>query len=235
MRSNAEWINALPSQRLLAEFSLWSADLGRLSSEIDRVDQYADLYHIDVSDGHFSPALLFFPDLVASVRKLTSKALHVHLMATDNILGQQIEQFADAGSDCISIHVESETVNDAIALINRRGLVAGLVLQLHTPVEAVERYLDRIQFLTLLGTRIGVKGQGLDPSAESRLREAQTLLMKRKSERRILLAADGGIRENTVPSIRRAGAETIVMGSLAFTEPNLEARMAWVHAQSKED
>ena len=235
MRPEADWIDSLPLERLLAEFSLWSADLGRLSAEIKRVDRYVDVYHIDVADGHFSPAFLFFPDLVVLVRKQTSKALHVHLMATDDILLSQIEQFVEAGSDCISVHLENRNIDDALGLIDKYGLAAGLALQLQTPVAAVEPYLDRIRFVTLLGTRIGVKGEGLDPSAESRLCEAKRLLKSREPSHRILLAADGGIREHTVPGLRRAGAETIVMGSLAFNDPNLEERMAWVHSQPTDE
>ena len=83
MRPTAGWLDALPVDRMLAEFSLWSADLGRLADEMARVDRHVDLYHIDVADGRFSPALLFFPDLTAVVRKLTTKPLHVHLMTSD--------------------------------------------------------------------------------------------------------------------------------------------------------
>lgn len=231
MRPTANWIDTLPSDRLMAEMSLWSADLGRLEDEIKRVDGLTDLYHIDVADGHFSPALLFFPDLVALCRKHTAKPLHVHLMATDDILEDQIRQFADAGADLISIHAENLNLDYNLKLISDVGLVSGIVLQLHTDVAAVEPYLDRIGMLTLLGTRIGVKGQGLDEQAEPRLREAAAMIAARRSTNRVILAADGGIREHTVPSLRLAGAETIVMGSLAFNAADFSKRMDWVHAQ----
>ena len=77
-----------------------------------------------------------------------------------------------------------------------------------------------------LGTAIGVKGQGLDPAAADRLREASSLI--KLSGRRIVLGADGGIRENTVPLLRAAGAETVVLGSLAFGADDLAQRMAWL-------
>lgn len=227
MRPEPGWLDALPPHRLLAEFSLWSADLGRLAEEIVRVEPFVDIYHVDVADGHFSPALLFFPDLVAAARKATAKPVHVHLMVADAILSEQIRQFADAGADLISVHAEHRERDTALALIARLGLPAGLVLQVQTPVAAAAGVLDRIRLLTLLGTRIGVKGQGLDPTAEPRLIEARAML----AGCRILLAADGGIREHTVPGLRRAGAQTIVMGSLAFNAANLAERIAWVHAQ----
>ncbi|MBY5904193.1 ribulose-phosphate 3-epimerase [Rhizobium leguminosarum] len=234
MRPAANWIDSLPTDRLMAEMSLWSADLGRLEDEIKRVDALTDIYHIDVADGHFSPALLFFPDLVALCRKHTSKPLHVHLMATDDILEDQIRQFAEAGADLISIHAENADIDGGLKLIGDLGLVSGIVLQLQTAVADVGRYLDRIGMLTLLGTRIGVKGQGLDEQAEPRLREAADLIANKKSSNRVVLAADGGIREHTVPGLRLAGAETIVMGSLAFNAKDFNERMDWVHAQPVE-
>jgi ribulose-phosphate 3-epimerase len=99
------------------------------------------------------------------------------------------------------------------------------VLRVETPVAQVQPWIKRLDFLTLLGTAIGVKGQGLDPTAPARLREASALIAK--AGRRIVLAADGGIRETTVPVLRAAGAETVVMGSLAFGAPDLGARIAW--------
>ena len=228
MRPDSNWLDALPAHRLIAEMSLWSADLVDLQSDIARMDPFTDIYHVDVADGHFSPALLMFPDQVAALRKRTSKPLHVHLMVADSILESQIAQFAEAGADLISVHGEHADVAGALALIDMLGLLAGLVLQLHTPVSAIAPWLDRLRFVTLLGTRIGIKGQGLDASAETRLSEARAMIAARTG-RRIVLAADGGIREHTAPGLRGAGAETIVMGSLAFGAADLEGRMRWVH------
>ncbi|MBY5406445.1 ribulose-phosphate 3-epimerase [Rhizobium leguminosarum] len=234
MKPDTNWLGALPTDRLLAEMSLWSADLGSLTAEIRRVDALTDIYHIDVADGHFSPALLFFPDLVAVSRKTSAKPLHVHLMATDDILLDQIKQFAEAGADLISVHAENGNISEALDLIDQLGLVSGIVLQLQTAVKDVEPHLGRISMLTLLGTRIGVKGQDLDEQACPRLQEAKAMIAARSSTNRIVLAADGGIREHTVPSLRRAGAETVVMGSLAFNAEDFDKRMAWIHAQPRE-
>ena len=224
----SSWLAGLPRNRLLAEFSMWSADLIRLHDDLKRIEGQADLLHIDVADGHFAPALLFFPDLVARLREASGIPIHVHLMAADAILLEQVRQFADAGADLISIHAENKSMaGEALALIRERGLASGVVLRIETPVEAAKPFLDRVDFLTLLGTATGVKGQGLDPAATARLGEAKALI--RRSGRRIVLAADGGIRENTVPLLRNAGAETVVMGSLAFGAPDLAARMRWLH------
>lgn len=225
------WIANLPTDRLVAEFSVWSADLVRLADDLARVDPFVDVLHIDVADGHFAPAMLFFPDLVAGVRKISTRPIHVHLMVEDSILLSQIEQFADAGSDLISIHVENDSVAEAaLDLLERRNVAAGMVLKVETPVEKVRKYVPRLSFLTLLGTAIGVKGQGLDEKAGERLQEAGRMIAACGASHRIVLAADGGIREHTVPLLRQAGAQTVVLGSLAFNAPSLDARMAWLRA-----
>ncbi|QKK32780.1 ribulose-phosphate 3-epimerase (plasmid) [Rhizobium indicum] len=225
------WIADLPKDRLIAEFSVWSADLVHLADDLARVDPHVDVLHIDVADGHFAPAMLFFPDLVAGVRKVSARPIHVHLMVADSILLSQIEQFADAGSDLISLHVENESVAaEALDLLDRRGVAAGMVLKVDTPVERVEKYASRLRFVTLLGTAIGVKGQGLDEKAGARLQQVKQIIAGCGAAHRIVLAADGGIREHTVPLLRQSGAETVVLGSLAFNAPSLDERMAWVRA-----
>lgn len=225
------WIAELPKDRLIAEFSVWSADLVHLADDLARVDPVVDVLHIDVADGHFAPAMLFFPDLVAGVRKISARPIHVHLMVADSVLLSQIEQFADAGSDLISIHVENEQVAEtALDLLERRRIAAGMVLRVETPVESIRKYAARLDFITLLGTAIGVKGQGLDEKASERLQQAKKIIAECGATHRIVLAADGGIREHTVPLLRQAGAETVVLGSLAFNAPSLAERMAWLHA-----
>lgn len=228
-RPEAGWMERLPKDRLIAEFSVWSADLVRLADDMARIRPHADILHIDVADGVFAPALLFFPDLVAAVRKVSDVPIHVHLMVDDAVLLAQIDQFAEAGSDLISIHLENAAVaGAALDRIAAHGMKAGMVLRVETPVAGVAEWLPRLDMVTLLGTAIGVKGQGLNEAAPARLREAGALIAA--SGRRIVLAADGGIRDTTVPVLRAAGAETVVLGSLAFGAPDLGARMAWLAA-----
>jgi ribulose-phosphate 3-epimerase len=230
-RPPISWIDALPSARVIAEFSVWSADLLQLREELARIQLYADVLHIDVADGHFAPALLFFPDLVAAVRQATRLPIHVHLMTKDDILLSQIDQFAEAGGDLISIHLENAGVaEDALDRLEEKGVAAGMVATVETPIAGVSRFLPRLRFLTLLGTAVGVKGQGLHTAACDRLREAKRLIAESGAERRIVLAADGGIREHTVLDLRAAGADSLVLGSLAFRAPELASRMAWLRA-----
>lgn len=227
--TTGHWIELLPTDRLIGEFSVWSADLVNLSADIRRIAGYADILHVDVADGHFSPALLFFPDLVAALKKASEIPIHVHLMAADSILCNQIAQFAEAGASLVSIHAENAAAPQALDLLDRLGVAAGMVLKVETPVEVLRPWLPRLRFVTLLGTPIGIKGQGLHEKALSRLQQARNLIKTANLPHRVVLAADGGIREHTVPMLRQAGAETVVLGSLAFGAPDLSKRMSWLH------
>jgi ribulose-phosphate 3-epimerase len=223
-------VNALPRNELIAEFSMWSANLINLEADLKRIEGHADVLHIDVADGHFAPAFLFFPDQVAAMRKKSKVPIHIHLMVADLVLLSQIDQFAEAGCDIISVHAENANAAEAIARIKHHNIAAGVVLKVSTPVAQAKPFLKDLNFLTLLGTAIGVKGQGLDDKACDRLREAKAMITAANLPHRIILAADGGIREHTVPELRKATAETVVLGSLAFGAPDLGERIAWLKA-----
>ena len=220
--------DALPRDRLLAEFSLWSADLADLQGELARAEGHADLHHIDVADGHFAPALLFFPDLTARLRQLTTTPFHVHLMIADALLAAQAGQFAAAGADLISVHAENGAAGLAVVDERKRGgQRTGVVVKVDTDLDALAPFIMNVDMVTLLGTEIGVKGQDLAENACDRLRMIDAMLRQAGRRDRVLLAADGGIRERTVPDLRAARADTVVMGSLAFAAPDLPARVAW--------
>lgn len=228
--TGAAAIEALPRDRLLGEFSLWSADLINMEADLKRIENHVDLHHIDVADARFTPGFLFFPDLVARIATATAKPIHVHLMVEAAIVEEQTRQFVEAGADLISVHAENgEAGLNAIAIAKDMGAAAGVVLRLETPVEALIRFLPHVSFVTLLGTLIGVKGQSLSEKACDRLAEARALMRAAGREDQIVLAADGGIREQTVPLLRAAGAETVVLGSLAFGDEDLAGRIKWLH------
>lgn len=227
------WFEQLPTNRPIAEFSVWSSDLLHVARDLDRVAPYCDMLHVDVADGHFGPAFLFFPDLVDRIRKYSDKPIHVHLMVSDAILGAQIDQFAEAGADVITAHIECASVaTGALDRIRQHGVVPGLVLSVETPVGQIAPYLDDVPFITLLGTAIGVKGKGLHEEALNRLAEARTLIDSKhtRTGRRTVLVADGGIRHETVPLLRKAGADGVVLGSLAYGDADLAQRMQWLSA-----
>jgi ribulose-phosphate 3-epimerase len=218
-----------PNDRMLAELSLWSANLASFDKEIERTDLYADIYHIDVSDGHFSPQLLFFPDLVARLRKLTKKPFHVHLMVESNILLSQIDQFIEAGANIITIWYEhGDVVPAALDKMHNANITAGMSIGLETSPESLIPYFDRLGLATMMGTKVGVKGQNLAEQACHRMQAMRQLIDEHGYTSQIKLAADGGNRAHTVPALRAAGADTVVMGSLAYESSNLKETFDWL-------
>jgi ribulose-phosphate 3-epimerase len=229
-RPVAGWIDRLPTTHLITEFSIWSSDLLRLADDVARVSEHADILHFDVSDGVFANTLLLFPELVSRIRKITDLPIHVHLMVGESALIAQINQFADAGADAISIHAENTLLADsAVARITQLGLVAGVVLKLDTPVVKLVRHLPRVGFVTLFGAPIGEREE-LDRLALDRLGEARKYIDAVSVDHRITLIADGAIREDTVPALRKAGAQAIIAGRLVFDAPDLAERMRWIRS-----
>jgi ribulose-phosphate 3-epimerase len=220
--------DAFPHDRLLVEASLWSADFTHFADEMRRMEPFADLYHVDVSDGHFVPGLLFFPDLVAALRPLSAKPFHVHLMATNPL--DLLPAFLEAGASLITVHAENGPLAPAaLQAIRRAGAGAGLALGLDVPPEQALPYLEMLDLVIMMGTLIGVKG--VDPSlyACRRLQHMRDLIASAGLQGRVKLVADGGIRRHTVPELRRAGADVVIAGSLVYQSPDLAGTFAWLH------
>ena len=210
---------------LLLDVSLWSADLINMAAEIESVLPYSDSFHIDVADGHFVPTLLFFPDMVAAIRTVTKKPLHVHLMVSDP--ASLAQPFIDAGADMISVQVEAWTAREALGIISRAGRKSGLALLLDTPIHALREYLGQADAVIATGTKVGIKGVDLAPEACQWLSAIRDLI---KEHPQVQLYADGGIREHTVPKLREAGADAVVPGSLLFKSRDKQRVHEWLKA-----
>lgn len=220
--------NALARSRLLVETSLWSAEFTCFADEIRRVDDFTDLYHIDVSDGHFIPGLLFFADLVAALRPLTKKPFHVHLMTTNPLA--HIDDFVAAGADLITVHAENgPLVPAALDAARKAGAATGLALGLDVNPESIVPYLGLVDLVLMMGTPMGIKGVEPSPYAFERVQKMKSLVCAAGMEEQVRVFADGGIREHTVPKLRLAGADGVIAGSLVFKSPNLESTFAWLH------
>jgi ribulose-phosphate 3-epimerase len=218
----------LPSSRLLVEASLWSADFTHFADEVKRIDPYVDMYHIDVSDGHFVPGFLFFADLVAALRLLTKRPFHVHLMTTNPL--NHVQDFVSAGADIITLHMENgPIVPAALDAARRAGVSTGLALGLDVHIDTIKPYLDLLNLVLIMGTPMGVKGVKPSPYVFDRVRQTKEMIHKAGLDEQVKVFADGGIRDNTVPSLRAAGADGVVAGSLAFKSPNLDETFKWLH------
>jgi ribulose-phosphate 3-epimerase len=217
----------LPEGRLLVELSLWSANLAELGSEVRRMAPHVDLFHIDVADGHFVPQLLFFPDLVAALRRYTDVPLHVHLMV-DNPAALAAD-FASAGADLITIHVETATqATAAIDVIHGAGKAVGLAVGLQTDPSVLTAYLNRVDAIVAIGTPLGTRGTVASSAAPQRMALLHGLRRGHERSREIKIVADGGIRRTTVPGLVGTGADSVVAGSLVFADPDPVAAVYWL-------
>ncbi|MFF8992482.1 ribulose-phosphate 3-epimerase [Streptomyces sp. NPDC014983] len=216
-----------PRERTVIDASLWSADLGALTAEVERIGPHADSFHIDASDTSFTRDAIFFPDLVRALRRRTTVPFHVHLMA--HRPAELAAAFADAGADLITVHAEADEALKAIDRIRAGGQAAGLALTLNLAPERVEDLLEPVDAVTMVGTPLGTKGTGMVPEALKRMRVIREILDRRGAD--IPLLADGGIREHTVPDLVAAGATGVVAGSLIFGSADPAATAAWIRNQ----
>jgi len=210
------------NRMLKASLSLWSADLANLESEIKRSEPYADYYHLDVADGRYAETLLFFPDLVKAIRPHTQVPFEVHLICEDPEMW--IEPFHAAGADRIIFY--PGTPQDAGGIVGRitdLGMEVGVSLAVRQGIEMLDPYWEELDLVVVLGTDVGIKG--VRDVADGTYEKIEALVLER--EKRGLdfeIEADGAIRKETVPLLKKAGADIVVPGSLMFGNDMAETK-----------
>ena len=207
--------------------SLWSAELTNLETEIQRADPYADLYHIDVADGTYAKLLLFFPDLVKSIRAKTAKPLEVHLITQNP--ERWVSPFAEAGADRVIFYPDtSSDIQGMINAIKNQNMSVGISLSVENSVALVQPFLEQLALVCILGTGFDVKG--VNGVAKGTCEKIHDLTQLREDKRLDFeIEADGAIRRHTVPKLRQAGADIVVPGSLIFC-PEMKENGTWLQS-----
>jgi ribulose-phosphate 3-epimerase len=199
--------------------SILSANFAFLAEQVKLVEDHVDLIHIDAMDAHFVPPLSIGPVVVESIRPLTGLPFHCHLMVERP--EHLFEDFAKAGSDIVTCHMEAiEDPGDTISRARALGMRAGLAVNPDTPIESVFPYLESLDRVLVMSVRPGWAGQ---PFLEEALPKIETV--RTEIDRRGLPAeveVDGGIDLTTGPRCLAAGATVLAAASSIFKAPDPE-------------
>lgn len=198
--------------------SILSCNFSKLGEEIESLEKAgADLIHIDVMDGHFVPNITIGPEVIKKIRPLTKVPFDVHLMISpvDNF----IEDFANAGSDIITIHPEAtKDLKKSIELIKKFDKKVGISLNPNSEISLVEPYLNNIDLILVMSVNPGFAGQKFKPEVLKKLEKIKKIIVSKNLK--IDLEIDGGISFQNSIDAKNAGANILVSGSTIFNENN---------------
>lgn len=203
--------------------SILAANFAKLGEEVKEVEKAgAQLIHIDVMDGHFVPNISFGSIVLDAIRPLTDLPLDVHLMIENP--DQYIEQFAKAGADYITVHVEAcRHLHRTIQLIRSFGVKPGVVLNPHTPIESIQHILEDIDMVLFMTVNPGFGGQKFIHSVVPKIEALATIIKERNLD--IAIEIDGGINAETIIPCAKAGATIFVAGSAIYSKEDRSAAL----------
>jgi ribulose-phosphate 3-epimerase len=204
----------MPAARVRIAPSILAADFGRLAEDIQAVEQAgADWIHVDVMDGSFVPNISVGLPIVRAVRRHCRLPVDVHLMIRDP--ERYVADFADAGADVITVHVEAcPHLNRTLQRIHACGKRSGVALNPHTPEQMVAYVIGQVDLLLVMTVNPGFGGQSFLPEVLPKVEALRRQIDH--SGRSIDLEVDGGIDSRTASRLVEAGADVLVAGTAIF-------------------
>ncbi len=200
--------------------SVLSADFGNLERDVKAIcEAGCDLVHVDVMDGHFVPNMTIGPVVVSAIAKAATKPLDIHLMVENNTFF--VDLYAPLKPGYITFHIEEEkNPHRLVQYIRSLGIKAGVVLNPHTPAEAVEYLLSDLDMVLVMSVNPGFGGQKFIPTVVEKIRRLKTLRDKINPE--CLIEIDGGVTNNNIEMLQDAGVDVCVEGSYVFKHKSFE-------------
>ena len=193
--------------------SMLAADFLHLEKDVRMVNEYADLFHLDIMDGTFVPNISFGFPIVEAIASIAERPLDVHLMIVNP--ENYVDRFAKVGADMLSFHLNA-TENPAQVLtdIHEKGMKAGLVINPDIPVESLFPYLHQCDFVLLMSVFAGFGGQKFIESTYDRIRTLKAEIDRQGLD--VKIEIDGGVCPDNAMKLIEAGAEILVAGSAVF-------------------
>lgn len=196
--------------------SILSADFANLSVALDQCERgEADQIHVDVMDGHFVPNITVGPGVVKDIRNRTGLPLDVHLMIENPEM--YIPQFVQAGSDLITVHIETcENLSTVIRQIKESGAKAGVTLKPGTSLKEIENVISEVDLILIMSVEPGFGGQEFIPETLDRVRKIKKIIAALQERNSPEISVDGGVKLSNAKKIVEAGADILVIGSAIF-------------------
>ena len=187
---------------------------------IQRVGNYgADMYHLDVMDGEFTKSKSIDYKYFEQLREKSSLLFDVHLMVKNP--EKHIDKYIKAGANILSVHFESfedeELLIKTLKKIKSKGVMAGLVIDLDTKIEVVDKFLPLLDMVVIMSVKAGKGGQEFNKSALKKIKYVKS------KNAEVLIQVDGGINDKTAASCMRAGADILSVGSYIYNNDTYDA------------
>jgi ribulose-phosphate 3-epimerase len=194
--------------------SVLSADFGNLARDVRAIcDAGCDFVHVDVMDGHFVPNMTIGPVVVSAIAKAATKPLDIHLMVQNNTFF--VDLFAPLKPEFISFHIEEEkNPHRLVQYIRSLGIKPAVVLNPHTPAEAIEYLLGDLDMVLVMSVNPGFGGQKFIPTVVEKIKRLKVL--RDAINPNCLIEIDGGVGSGNIQMLKDAGVDVCVAGSYVF-------------------
>jgi ribulose-phosphate 3-epimerase len=198
--------------------SVLSADFAKLGEDIQMINNStADWFHVDVMDGVFVPNISFGFPVIKALKKIAEKPLDVHLMIVQP--ERFINDFKDAGADILTVHIEASThLHRTVQAIKSAGMMAGVALNPHTPVQALEEMIADIDLVCLMSVNPGFGGQKFIENTYKKINQLK--MLAEKFNPKLYIEIDGGVTLENYKKLLDHGANVLVAGNTVFSAEN---------------